>query len=63
MNKACERCPHNAEGTNLECAVYGIPPTSYMNAEMCPVNPPEIAKGNTKKLNPLKAAKRAKRGH
>ena len=42
MNKACEGCCHNNEGTNLECGIYGIPPLFFMKVGECPINPKEV---------------------
>lgn len=63
MDKACEGCDYNGFGTNLECSVYGIPPSAYVRAERCPKNPPKVEVKKRGWINPLKASKRAKRGH
>lgn len=38
MSSTCEGCSRNGQGTNLECSVYGIPPSYYLRVGQCPFN-------------------------
>ena len=58
----CNGCKQDGRGTNLQCRVYGIPPSMYERMGLCPFNLPVVEKKKKGWINPLKASKRAKRG-
>jgi len=62
MEPMCKNCSKDGSGTSMQCAVYGIPPSYYVRVQGCPFNPPETQAVAAKKMNPLKASKRAKKG-
>lgn len=60
----CEGCSkkHIIEGDGETCLTYFEPPHIYVTNEECPMNP-KIKEVKKVKVNPLKAAKRAKKGN
>ena len=60
----CEGCPkkHTIQDDGETCLVYFTPPHIYISNNECPFNPIHVAAPKVKRVNPLKAAKRAKRG-
>jgi hypothetical protein len=62
----CQGCPKSPGwvATGWICTIYAEPHKTYYarNNTHCPFNPPKVESKKGKKINPLKAAKRARRG-
>lgn len=38
----CKGCLHDGTGTNMQCGIYGIPPSYFERMGLCPFNPPKV---------------------